>query len=246
MNVIGDGMRARYRRRFGVSSVVIDRATPGPVAPSPPYDPADGLRVAQLGNTYTYEQLPVLGRAIGRAARTLGVKGRLTLVGLGFGDRLRADLAGTGVEVDTTGHIDEGEAVRLLRRSFALYLNYPFAWRDSVLRQTSFPTKLATYALAARPIVAHAPTDSTLTPLAAHAGYVHPWTTMSEADGAALLVRMWRDPASYASSHVVAEAVRAQFFDPERNRSTLTSTLDALVSPLGLPAGRAAGDEVAR
>jgi hypothetical protein len=239
IDVISDGMEARYRRRFGVSSFVVHRAVPGPVAPSPSYDASNGLRVGLLGNSYTYDQLPVLGRAIARAARELGVAARLSLFGLGFSDRLRADLAGTGVEVDAAGHVDEAEGVRLLRGCFALYANYPFTAREAVLRQTSFPTKMSTYALAARPIVTHAPTDSTLGPLASFGSeprseprYVRPWVTMSDADGAALLASMWRDPASHASQHVAAESLRLRIFDLEKNRRSLASALDALVSPL--------------
>ncbi len=226
VDVISEAMRARYKARYGVDAVVVHRALRGPVKPSPAYDrAAHGLRVGILGTVYSYGQLPILARAVARAARVLGVPARLTLVGLGFAERLRADMHGSGVEVEGTGHLAEADAVEVLKRCFALYLNYPFAPRDAVLRETSFPTKLSTYVLAARPLLIHAPRDTTIAPLASQADYAHAWTTMNESDGADVLVRMWRNPVLGASMHEAADVVIARYFDPERNRRALASVL---------------------
>jgi hypothetical protein len=229
VDVIGEGMRDRYARRYGVESTIVHRTVAGPVSPSPPYDRANGLRVGVLGNMYAYGQLPAFGRALASAGRTLGVRARITFIGNGFGERLKRDLGGLGVEVESTGHLQEAEAVQVLRNCFALYLNYPFTARDAVLRETSFPTKLGTYALAARPIVTHAPTGTTLAPLASFAGYVHPWTTRREADGESLFVRMWRSGSLHASAHEPAERVRRRYFDDGRNPDALTKILNSLV-----------------
>jgi hypothetical protein len=232
IDVISEGMRQRYESRFGVRSFVVHRATPGPIQPSRPYDKARDLRVAQLGNVYDPAQLTVLAEAIARASRILGVPGRLTLIGDGFGGKVRARLAKSGVEIEATGHIAEADGLRILRDSFALFLSYPFTRRQAVFRRTSFPTKVSSYVFAARPILVHAPADSSLAHLNEHTAYVHPWTTMRADDGAGALVRMWRDPRSHESHHAAADAVRASFFDPERNRGALLDALDALVSPL--------------
>jgi hypothetical protein len=233
VDVIGEGMRERYRQRYGVNSVVVHRTVPGPVASSAPYDVrANGLHIGVLGNMYAYEQLPVLGRALARASRAVGARARITMIGHGFANELRRDLAGDGVAIESPGHVDEAEAVRILRNCFALYLNYPFAARDAVLRETSFPTKLGTYVLAARPLITHAPHGTTLAPLASYTGYVYPWTTMREVEGKELLVRMWNDPHLIESKHDAAEAVRARYYDMDRNRRSLMNALDGLVSPL--------------
>src|SRR5262249_42420720 len=143
VDVIGRGMAERYRRRYGVESTIVHRALEGPIAPSGDHDAArDGLRVGVLGSTYGYGQLPLLARAVEVAAGRLGVAPRILIVGQGHGDQLRAEFAGR-VEVESTGHISEADAIPLLRRCFALYLNYPFGRRDAVLRRTSFPTKLS-------------------------------------------------------------------------------------------------------
>jgi hypothetical protein len=229
IDVIGAAMRERYLRRYGVDSIVVHRAAADRVMPVPAYDRREGLRIGVIGNMYSYEQLPLLGRALGRASRLLGVQARIVMVGHGFAERLKKDLTGTGVEVEVVGHVDEAEAIRLLSRCFAVYLNYPFDRRAAVLRETSFPTKLATYLRAARPIVTHAPKGTSLAPLSPMTGYVHPWTTMDPADGEALLARMWRDPAQLESAHESGEALRLRYYDPARNRRLLKTALNALV-----------------
>ena len=228
VNVIGPSMAQHYRRKFGIEPKVVHRALPRPVEPSPTYDKAQhGLRVGVLGSTYSYGQLTILARAVESAAKALDVPGRLMVVGRSHGERLRAEVGGR-VEVEVLGHVEESEAVTRLRDCFALYLNYPFGPLDYSLRRTSFPTKLGTYAMAARPILIHAPGDCSLMPLTEIDGYAGHWDSLREADGAAVLAAMWRDPRASESRHSEAEAVRLRYFDPDRNRRTLFQQLDAM------------------
>ena len=178
IDVIGRGMAERYRRRYGIESTIVHRALDEPVAPAGDYDAArNGLRIGVLGSTYGYHQLPILARAVELAAGRLGVVPRLLVVGRGHGDQLRAEFAGR-VEVESTGHVSEAEGVARLRDCFALYLNYPFGRRDAVLRQTSFPTKLSSYVQAARPLLIHAPADSSTTTLVGPDGYATAWADL--------------------------------------------------------------------
>ena len=130
----------------------------------------------------------------------------------------------------------------MLQRCFALYLNYPFGWRDAVLRQTSFPTKLTTYIRAARPLLLHAPRDSTLAPLAAEAPYVLGWDSLDEAAGERVLTRAWEDRRLHSSAHEGAETIRARYFDVDRHRRAMLGALDGLVPPLDQRSGPQAGD----
>lgn len=230
VDVIGEGMAERYRRRYGVRPVIIHRGLEWPIEPAPPYERArGGLSIGLLGSTYSYSQLPVLARAVERAARRLGVPGRIVVMGRSYGERLQAEMGGR-VLVEVTGHLDEPEGVQRLRECFALYLNYPFGWRDAVLRQTSFPTKLSTYIQAARPLLLHVPPDSSVMPLVEYTGYAAHWGTMDWRDGSAALERLWADPAAEAVACAAAERVRRRYYDPERNRRTLFDILKALVS----------------
>lgn len=229
IDVISDGMATRYRQRFGVESVVVHRGLTGPVAAHAAHV-ADGvLDVGVMGNTYGYSQLPLLAQAVAEAAGALSLRPRVTVVGKGLGERLRDEFAGR-VEVEPTGHLDEARAVERLSRCFALYLNYPFSARAAVLRQTSFPTKLSSYLLAARPLLAHAPRDSSIAPLERLGGFVTWWASERPSDGAAALRDLWRRPAAHESQHVVAEAQRARLYDLATNRAKLFGALEALVT----------------
>lgn len=231
VDVIGEAMAARYRRRYGVESKVVQRALDAPVEPAGPYDAARlGLRVGVLGDTYSYEPLPRLAEAVESAAKTLGVPGRLLIVGRPHGERLREAFAGR-VEVEVAGHVAEEDAIPLLRDCFALYLNYPFGRRDAVLRQTSFPTKLSTYVRAARPLLIHAPADSSTAPLLDRVGYAIPWQSPDSGPGAAALVSAWSLPDAFADRRAEASRVRLDYYDSDRNRRTLFGQLNALVPP---------------
>jgi hypothetical protein len=234
VDVISEGMRRRYAKRYGARSIVVHRALPGPVSPSPATNVASGLSIGVLGNTYTYEQLPILATAVARASRELGVPGTITFVGFGHAQRLKRDLGRmTKVKILEVGHLDEDQAVQLLQNQFLLYLNYPFGWRNAALRQSSFPTKLSTYVLAARPLLVHAPRDSTLSDIASFDGYVLPWTSVDPSEGARLLVDAWKAPLLHRSVHVEAESVRGRYFDLEENRTRLWTALNELVLPAG-------------
>ena len=91
---------------------------------------------------------------------------RLTVIG-GVDEARVRSLCPPGLELEVTGHVDEPEGVAKLRDCFALYLSYPFGPRGKVLRTTSFPTKLSTYVMAARPVLLHMPADSSVAFLAA-------------------------------------------------------------------------------
>jgi hypothetical protein len=229
IDVVGEAMRKRYRMRYGVDSTVVHRALDEPVESGPTYD-ADrhGLRVGVLGSTYSYEPLPLLAKAVEIAAKRLNVPPRLRIMGKSYGERLRDEYAGR-VEVDVTGHVSEIDAIPLLRECFALDLNYPFDRRDAVLRQTSFPTKLSTYIQAARPLLLHVPTDSSVMPLVDESGYAVPWTNRDPEAGADALVSMWNRPENHRCRAVAAERIRSTYYDPIRNRATLFASLGGLL-----------------
>jgi len=229
VDVIGSNMADHYHRKYGVESSLVHRALPGPVEPSTTYDPAvHGLRVGVLGSTYSYGQLPILARAVEAASKALGVPGRVLVVGRSHGERLRAEM-GERVEVEVLGHVEESEGVERLRDCFALYLNYPFGPLDRALRRLSFPTKLGTYVLAARPILIHAPGDCSVMPLLEIPGYAAQWASLRKGEGAAVLQALWNDPRGFASRHAEAESVRLRYYDPARNRRTLFEALNGLV-----------------
>ena len=230
IDVISAGMARRYEIRYGVKSVVVHRGIEGPVNSSAPYDPQRGLQIGVLGNPYSYRQLFMLVDAVARAASAIGTRGRLLIIGQGHGARVREYARGQ-VEVEVTGHLDEPAAIERLKSCFLLYLNYPFSIRAAVLRQTSFPTKLSTYLMAARPLLQHAPPDSSLADLSSLTDYVAAWGDERVETGVESIMRAWNDPALHQSRDVQAEALRRRYYDLETNRATLFRALNGLVVP---------------
>jgi hypothetical protein len=235
VDVIGEAMADRYRRMLGVEAPVVHRALETPIAAAPEYDPAEhGMSVGVLGSTYSYGQLPRLGKAVGRAAKDLGLRGRVLVIGRSHGERLRADM-GDLIDVEVTGHVDEAQGIERLKSCFALYLNYPFARRDAVLRQTSFPTKLSTYVQAARPLLLNVPGDSSVLPLLDEPGFAAHWNSLHPSEGMERLLSLWHAPDAFQSCHESSERIRRRYFDPGANRGTLFGLLDDLVRPGSRP-----------
>jgi hypothetical protein len=231
VDVIGSGMRKRYRERYQVDAEVTHRALDGVIEPTSRVDrDAIGLSVGILGNTYRYGQLPVLAEAVSIAASRIGARGRLIVYGQSFGDRLRTDVAGK-TEVVVRGHVDEAAAVAQLRsEALLLYLNYPFTPGERVLRETSFPTKLSTYLRCARPILVHAPPSSSTSDLCVdEPAFARGWTDMNPASGAAALIDFWNAPNIEESFYAAAERARLKYFNPDHNRSTIARLLNNLV-----------------
>jgi hypothetical protein len=230
VDVISQRMADRYRSLYGIDANVIHRGIAGPVNVSPHHHLAAGLDIGVLGNTYGYKQLLVLARALEYAAERAAVPARLVVVGAGHGARLQADLNGR-IQVEVTGHLDESAAVERLSRCFLLYLNYPFSRRAAVLRNTSFPTKLSTYLLAARPLLVHSPRDSSIASLFSIRDYVVPWSSARPEDGATAILSGWLTEGMHGSKHVPAEQIRKQYYDLVQNRGRLFAVLNALVRP---------------
>lgn len=231
VDVIGEGMQKRYRERYGIDSEITHRALDGAIELAPRLDRRSlGLSVGMLGNTYRYQQLPVLAEAVRQAAARVGVKGRIIVYGQSFGDRLRAEVDGK-IDVVVRGHVDEATAVaQLSREALVLYLNYPFTEAERVLRETSFPTKLSTYILCARPILVHAPPNSSTSDLASdEPAYARAWSDLNPTSGADALTDLWHAPDIEEPFSAAAERTRSKYFDPERNRATVARLLNNLV-----------------
>jgi hypothetical protein len=229
VDVVSGAMADTYRRRYGVTSTIVHRGLPGPVEPAPIYDRRKGLSIAVLGSTYGFSELSVLAQAIAVAQRRLGVPATLTVIG-GVDEAAVRKLCPPNVGLEITGHIDEPEGISRLRESFLAYLSYPFRRRGKMLRTTSFPTKLSTYVQAARPLLLHMPSESSVAFLGANSPYATLWGSTDAREGGEILERLWRDDTTTQSFDVAAEHVREQHFDLERNRAALYGMLNALVN----------------
>ena len=232
VEVISRGMMERYQKRYGVLAILGNRVVaPFVAVPGPFSKEGKILRIGVLGNTYSYSPLPLLGRAVARAADDLGLRGELVFVGDGQAERLRAELGGL-ISIVSVGHVEEAAAAAVLRGTFLQYLNYPFGWRDRVLRQTSFPCKLATYIAAGRPLLLHTPADSTTAELATIPGLCYHWDDLNVEHGVQLLKKAWADPQTSLGAHVALEEVRRRYYDLDTIKTNIMGMLDGMVGPL--------------
>jgi len=230
VDVICPLMARRYEQKFQVKSVVLHRGLREKIAETPRYDLArDGLSIGILGNTYAYAQFPVLARALLEAGRKSGRTPRIVCWGLGY-ERFQREFGGQ-LAIEIRGHVDEPAAIEQLRSCFLLYLNYPFSWGAKVFRETSFPTKLSTFLYAARPLLIHSPTGSSICELADFGQpFVHLWPNMESSAGAALMAEAAADAQAARSQHLAAEAVRLRYFDYDIHRNTVQKILRDLNS----------------
>ncbi len=227
IDVIGGGMRAAVAGSVGRDSIVVHRVVHGPIEANPAPPPSDRLVVGLLGSVYHPRQLAQLVEMLARAGRLVGRSAHLSVIGKEAAWMRRA--AGVeDVEVEFHGHMNEPDGLERLRDAFALYVGYPFGLRERVLRQTSFPAKVATYIQAARPLIVHTPRDGTLTPLFGRRPFSIPWVNTDVRRGAETLADAWNQPEYHESQHEQAEAVRALYFGAD-NRERLYAALDALV-----------------
>jgi hypothetical protein len=233
LDAIGGGMRALIARRSGCDSIIVHRVLDDPIAINEAPQDRARLTIGLLGSVYAPRQLAKLTSMLGRASELLGIPARLLMIGA-RSPRLEAGVRANSVEVQFTGHMAEADAIKLLRGSFALYVGYPFGPRDRMIRRTSFPAKLATYVQAARPLLVHAPYDSSLAPLFGIQPLVIPWADEDVRHGARALVSAWRDDSLRDSQHASADAVRRTYFGPE-NRGRLFTRLNCLTDGGRLP-----------
>jgi hypothetical protein len=227
VDVVCEAMARRYRPRCSAEPAIVHRGLSSLVRPSPDYDRHKGLSVAVLGSTYGLREVGILAEALAITTERLHVPATLTLIGAVDAARVRK-MCPPNVTLELTGHLTEPEGVARLQTSFLMYLSYPFGPRGKVLRTTSFPTKLSTYVSAARPLLLHMPSDSSVAFLRDSAPYSTLWDSLNPEDGAETMERLWLTARTHASFDVDAEKLRGQHFDLVRNRAVLVGALNAL------------------
>jgi hypothetical protein len=226
VDAIGGGMRAAIARRTGRDSIIVHRVLDGSIGVNRSPQDTSRLTVGLLGSVYSSRQLKLLTAMLARASAMVGVPARLAVIG-GVSDQMRRAVRDSKVVVEFLGHMSEQHGLEILRRAFALYVGYPFGGRDRAIRRTSFPVKLSTYVQAARPLLVHAPFDSSLTPLFGLQPYVLPWADQDVKHGARVLACAWHRASLRESQHEAAEAVRQAYFGVD-NRTRLFDSLNAL------------------
>lgn len=160
VDVTSEEMGHYYRAQLGLSSTVLHPIVAGPVpAVTPPRDPRR-LTLGHIGAIYSAREFETMLHALKRAAAELGREPAGCFIGLL--PRYRPLVEQLGIAVEMPDWLNESEAVQRLARCDFVYAMYPFDRRSEVFVRTSLPTKLTTYVQAGRPVLAHAPNESTL------------------------------------------------------------------------------------
>lgn len=163
VDVTSTEMADYYRTQLGLRSTVLHPIVAGP-APTPgalavTRDPRR-LTMGHIGSVYSGGELETMIEGLKRAAAVAGREPAAVFIGLL--PRYHALVARAGIAVELPSHLEERDAVPALARCDFVYAMYPFDRASDVFRRTSLPTKLTTYVQTGRPILAHAPAESTL------------------------------------------------------------------------------------
>lgn len=158
VDVVSRGMRDLYRRSAAVDAVICHRYLPQ--LPPPASQPDGPLTVGHIGSIYSAQELWVFADAFRSLCLERGEKGRIRLWGCHLSQSDVPRHLEQWIEFCPNGA--EEQVVLQLQQCHFVYAMYPFARRLRTFSQTSLPTKLSTYVLAQRPILAHTPRDSSL------------------------------------------------------------------------------------
>ncbi len=192
VDVVSRGMRECYRRSAGVEAVICHRYLPQ--LPPPASQPDGPLTVGHIGSIYSAQELWVFADAFKRFCDERGEKGRIRLWGCHLRNR---DVPGHLKQwIEFCPNAAEEQAVLKLQECHFVYAMYPFARRLRRFSQTSLPTKLSTYVLAQRPILGHAPADSSLAMFLKHTGLGCVWDSMSVIAGQKEIAKLLGSPVA--------------------------------------------------
>lgn len=164
VDVVCDAMRRYYSRRIGVNAGVVyryihDLQLPAPGAEQAPECDDQITRIGHVGSFYSEPEVFAFVQALRSITASDGIQFRFTNYG-----RVSPKLAALQNEfpdiVENAGETPEEEVIAGLRRTAFVYSMYSFHGRHRLFRETSQPTKISTYLMAARPILAHCPKGS--------------------------------------------------------------------------------------
>jgi len=160
VDVVSEPMQRYYKERYGVAVEVvfryIDHAAPRPAKAAA----GSTIRVGHVGSAYSEPEVKAFLQALRTIEGADGVQFKLMTFGRSpFFESAAAEFPGL---VEAAGDVSEDEAVSQLEQCRFVYSMYPFEARYQIFRRTSLPTKMSTYLMAARPILAHCPPDSSI------------------------------------------------------------------------------------
>lgn len=154
VSVVGYAMQERYRRQYGIESVIlrhgIDAAAMPPAGTRSAGQP---VRVIFAGSLYSKQEWNSFIEALESAGWTVGGRS----VEVHFMGRFPATGANRHPRVTMLGEKSFAEALRVLSTMDIGYLPYWFDKQHEAVASTSFPGKMSAYAAAGLAVFHHAP-----------------------------------------------------------------------------------------
>jgi hypothetical protein len=189
VDVVSEGMRSYYRHRTGVDSFIVHRPTPWRAIQKAEIV-RNEILVGHLGSIYSSREFLAFLAALKAYCDHHRCMGKV----IAWGSHLRlADIpAHLSCFVEFRPTSDEAAIIRELQGCAFVYAMYPFASRRSIFVRTSFPTKLSSYVMAQRPILGHAPENSTLASFLGRTGAGVAWSSVNIADGLTCITKAVR------------------------------------------------------
>lgn len=184
VDVVSNNMSRYYSTRVGVVPLVVHRWCPWQAMP-PTFLKNGLIHVGHIGSIYSKHEFLVFVSALKLYAEERKKSIKVIL----WGSHLKPTdfpkhLAAT---IDLRPTQSESSVINELQQCEFVYAMYPFASRRATFVQTSFPTKLSSYVMAQRPIVAHSPPNSTLVSFLKSTKTGVCWTNTNVSEGKACI-----------------------------------------------------------
>jgi len=162
VDVVCDSMQSYYKRRIGINSGIVFRyindVNSRPLESAGPPDAAGTIQIGHVGSAYSAPEVFAFVSALRNIANKDGLRFHLTNFGISpamtVAQKKFPDI------VENVGNIPEPQVIQRLQNYAFVYSMYSFNPRHRIFRETSQPTKMSTYLMAGRPILAHCPEGS--------------------------------------------------------------------------------------
>jgi glycosyltransferase involved in cell wall biosynthesis len=234
---VSPGMQQALRQEYGVESEVQLPASEAQPASAGPDSARDTLRVVFAGavTIVTIPSIDLLVKALQSPALS-GIKWSLDLYGA-FPIHLRQP-GWDDARVRAHGWAPQPDVHAALRQADVLYL--PYSFDDANLRvvQTSFPSKLADYLAAGKPVLICAPPESTVMPYAREGGFAELVDRPSQDLLAAALLRLATSPEHRQRLAARGLQVFSENHDIVRQRREFMACITRLAQPRGVRQGK--------
>ena len=158
VDTASEPMQTYYRERIGVSSGYVYRYIDHPIASPVELEDKSVVTIGHVGSAYSAPEVFAFLQALRSISNADGT--RFRLINFGTSPAMTAAEKEFPEIVKNQGNVAEPEVIKRLQQCAFVYSMYSFNPRHRIFRETSQPTKISTYMMAAKPIFVHSPPGS--------------------------------------------------------------------------------------